>query len=76
MAMRRATLPILGFGCAGSGALIAERALARVPGVINVYVNPVTEMAYVRYDDARCALGALIKAIEGAGFKVGAPIAS
>jgi copper chaperone CopZ len=76
MAVQRATLPILGFGCAGSGALIVERALARVPGVIRVYVNPVTEMAYVRYDDARCALRKLIEAIEGAGFTVGAPIAS
>lgn len=76
MAVQRATLPILGFGCAGSGALIVERALARVPGVIGVYVNPVTEMAYVRYDDSRCTLAAVIKAIEHVGFHAGAPIAS
>ena len=76
MAMRRATLPILGFGCAGSGALIVERALARVPGVISVHVNPVTEMAYVRFNDSRCVLRALTRAIESTGFTVGAPIAS
>jgi DNA-binding response OmpR family regulator len=64
------------FGRAGSGALIVERALARVPGVVRAYVNPATEMAWVQFDDARCQIGVLIAAVERAGFRVGVPIAS
>ena len=34
-----------------------ERALRRVPGVLDAYVNPVTELAYVDYDPAVSAQG-------------------
>lgn len=67
------TLPIEDFGCAGSGAIVVERALAKVPGVIRVYVNAATEMAYVRYDAERCNVSRLRAAIAHAGFHAGAP---
>jgi len=72
---RYVTIPILGFGCLGSGALIVERALAGVSGVARVYVNAETEMAYVQYDAERCNLGEMRAAIERAGFHAGEPVA-
>jgi copper chaperone CopZ len=67
----RIMLPIQGFGCLGGGALLVERALAHVPGVLRVYVNPATEMAYVQYDADRCAAEELRAAISRAGFDTG-----
>lgn len=74
MTRQTVTLPIEDLGCAGSGAIIVERALAKVPGVLRVYVNPATEMAYVRFDADRCDATALRMAIERAGFHMGAPV--
>lgn len=74
MNRQKVTLPIEDFGCAGSGAIVVERALARVPGVLHVYVNAATEMAYVQYDAERCDASALRTAIAHAGFHAGAPI--
>ncbi len=67
----RVTLPIIGFGCLGSGALIVERALLHVPGVIRAYVNAATEMAYVEFDAQRCTVPALQEAVACAGFHAG-----
>jgi cation transport ATPase len=50
MATQRITLPIYNLGCGGGGSLAVERALAKEPGVAQVYVNASTEMAYVVYD--------------------------
>ncbi len=47
-------LPIDNLNCAGDGLLMVERVLIDTPGVVSVYVNPATEMAYVRYDLASC----------------------
>ena len=57
------TLPLEDFGCAGSTPIIVERALVNVPGVLRVYVNTATEMAYVQYDAERCTETALRQAI-------------
>ena len=43
---QRLTIGIDGLAC--GGALSVERAIARLPGVIRVYVNPLTEMEPVR----------------------------
>jgi cation transport ATPase len=68
------TVPIEDFGGAGSGTLIVERALVNVPGVLRVYVNAATEMAYVQYDADRCTVDALEEAVVRAGFHPGEPI--
>lgn len=65
------TMSIEGFGCLGSGALIVERALLHVPGVIRAYVNAATEMAYVEFDAQRCTVPALQEAVACAGFHAG-----
>lgn len=73
---RRVMLPVTGFGCLGSGALIVERALLHVPGVIRAYVNAATEMAYVQFDTDRCTVTDLQEAVARAGFHAGAAITS
>ena len=53
--------------------LIIERALARTSGVVYVYVNPATEMAYIEYDPALTDPDRLVKVVEHAGFRAGLP---
>jgi copper chaperone CopZ len=74
MPRQHVTLPIEDFGCSGSGAIVVERALTKVPGVLRVYVNAATEMAYVEYDTDRCGPEALRTAIARVGFHAGVPI--
>jgi cation transport ATPase len=71
--IRRVTIPISGFTCAGSEALAVERALMRVPGVSRAYVNGWTEMAYVEFDSDRAELDHLARAIERGGLRAGPP---
>lgn len=68
----RVTLPVYGLGCGGGGALAAERALSKAPGVKRAYVNPLTEMAYIEYDPALTGPEQLAAVVVGAGFVVGA----
>ena len=61
------TLPLTHLGCGGSDVLTAERELRRVDGVARVYVNPLTEMAYVEHDAALCSHAQLTAALRRAG---------
>jgi len=61
-------LPIYHLSCGGGGSLMIERALARTAGVVTVYVNSATEMAYVSYDPNQCTAEHLAATIEQAGF--------
>lgn len=67
----RVTFPILGFAYGGGGSLAAELALARLAGVIRVYVNPATEMAYVEFDPVLASTPKLATALEAVGFRAG-----
>jgi P-type Cu+ transporter len=75
MKTQRITLPIDRLSCGGGGALIVERALARISGVVYVYVNCATEMAYVEYDPMQSDLDRLIAAVKQLGFDTGVPSA-
>ena len=74
MKTRRVTVFIYGLGCGGGGALTVERALAKVPGMVQVYVNPATETAYVEYDPAIASVDGIVAAVEGVGFRAGESI--
>jgi copper chaperone CopZ len=65
----RLTLPVYGLGC--GDALTVERALARVPGVTDVYVNAATEKAYIGVNPAVADRQRLIATVERVGFRAG-----
>ena len=65
-------LRIHGLSCGGGGALQVEQAVRRVPGVLQVYVNPLLERAYVDCDGVP-HLQAIVEAVHRAGYRAGAP---
>ena len=67
MILQRATLPLDTLGCAAAS-IPVEHALRSVPGVTHVYVNPVTEMAYIEYDSDRCDERTLRAALDELGY--------
>jgi copper chaperone CopZ len=73
MSTKRLTAPILHLSCGGGGALEVECALAAVPGVRSVYVNPLTETAYIELEDTYSDERELAKAVSRAGYRIGKP---
>lgn len=71
MSTKHMTIEIIGLSCGGGGSLAVERELARLPGVVRVYVNALTELAYVEYEDGRAIGDQLVMAVERAGFRAG-----
>ena len=65
MTRAHATFPIDPRGRTGTTTL--EKTLRDIPGVLRVYVNRVTEMAYVEYDGERCDEHVLATALEREG---------
>ena len=60
-------VPIRQLGCADAAPGI-QRELRAVPGVTRVYVNPVTEMAYVECDADQCDESTLRASLIRAGY--------
>lgn len=70
-ALRRVTLTIIdGSGCDERRWAEARRRLRKLDGVIVVFVNPRTEMAYVEYDRRLADPARVIAAVEGTGLRV------
>jgi copper chaperone CopZ len=69
MGTARVTMPIIGLGCGGDGALRIERLLLSTPGVTSAYVNPLTEMAYINFDSVRVPASDLAGVIRRAGYR-------
>lgn len=67
MMLKHAALPVPDLGCTGATGTI-EGVLRRIPGVTRVYVNPITEMAYVEYDQERCNERELAGVLTHAGY--------
>jgi copper chaperone CopZ len=73
VSIERVTLAIYGLTCGGGGALTVERSLARTPGVARVYVNPLTEIAYVEFDPSITDSTHLVNAVQRVGFRTDVP---
>ena len=73
-ARRELRIPVLDLGCGGAGTATIERQLAHAPGVMRVYVNPATEMAYIDYDPAQTDPWRLARVIEETGYRAGRPV--
>lgn len=56
--------------CASSAVAI-EKEISKLPGVKNVVVNGVIEMAYVEFDRTETSLSQIIAAIKKSGYKAG-----
>src|ERR687889_801902 len=67
--LRRISLPVTGMSCAACGRRV-EGALSGTDGVSSANVNLATEKASVEYDPARAGAGALLRAVEDAGYGV------
>jgi copper chaperone CopZ len=61
-------LPVYRLGCSASDAFVLEQRLARVVGVRQVYVNPVTEVAYIAYDPPQIDPSQIQAVIDRAGY--------
>jgi len=64
---RSVRIPFVGLACAAGDRLPLERRLSRVPGVLDAYVNPVDEAAYLTVDPERFRLEDAEAAIERLG---------
>jgi P-type Cu+ transporter len=71
MASERRILPVRGMHCAACVGKV-ERALTGVPGVESAAVNLATEQATVAFDAARTDVPALQRAVDAAGYELGA----
>lgn len=70
--MKKITLAITGMHCA-SCALNIEKALRRVPGVVNARVNIAIEKAYIEFEPDSLSPQDLLVVIEKTGFKAFMP---
>lgn len=73
--MKDATLriPIVGLPCAAGDRIPVEKALRRVPGVIEAYVNPADESAYLTIDETHFQLPVAVETIESFGAAAALP---
>jgi cytochrome c oxidase subunit 2 len=67
----RLTMAVLGLEGRPDGAALVMGVLGGVPGVVRVYFNRDTEMAYVEYREPEVTPGRLLSAVEQAGLSVG-----
>jgi copper chaperone CopZ len=69
MKRKKTTVMLDDMACAAGSAHSIESVLARVPGVLRAYVNPVTEMAYIEFDADRCTETDIVRAAESLGIR-------
>lgn len=68
MQPQQMTVPLHSLGCGSTGRARVERTLRELPGVLQASVNPVTEMAYVEFDPARCRAEEVTAAVDRTGY--------
>ncbi len=62
-------IAVIGLACAGGDSPALERALTRVAGVQEAYVNPITESAYLTVDEAGFRMADALAIIAGFGYE-------
>ncbi len=72
--LQRTTIPLHRLGCSAAARRRVEKELESLPGVATVYVNPLTEMAYVEYDPARTDPEQCIAAAARSGYLESRPV--
>lgn len=65
---RHVALPLKGIGCSVPAQRVVLERLHAIGGVVAAALNPVTEMAYVQYDPARCTEHDLVVAVWSTGY--------
>lgn len=66
---RSVRIPLVGLACAAGDRLPLERGLSAVAGVLDVYVNPVDEAAYLTVDPAYFRIGEARAVVERFGAR-------
>ncbi|MBF6595230.1 MAG: heavy-metal-associated domain-containing protein [Thermaceae bacterium] len=70
MSEQKLSFEVVGLGCGGAGAGTLERALSKLKGVERVYVNPLTERAYLEYDPVRVSFESVRQTIANLGYHI------
>lgn len=65
------TLSVIGMGCPGSEAIVLERRLGRLPGVVRASINGVSEQARLTIDPAETTVDEVLDEIRSAGYRTG-----
>lgn len=66
---RRIRIPIIGLACSAGDGLALERALSRVPGVTDAYVNCVTDTAYLDVEPEGFSAAEAARVLEAFGAR-------
>ncbi len=69
MSQQKLSFEVVGLGCGGAGAGTLERALSKLKGVERVYVNPLTERAYLEYDPVLAPLESIQQVVTKLGYQ-------
>jgi len=72
---KKVTFPVTGMTCASCVTRV-EKALQGVNGVTSVNVNMASEKATVEYDASKAGMADFRKAVEGAGYGIGAEVSA
>lgn len=73
MLKRKAAFSIIDLACGAGSALVVEKVIREVPGVLDVYVNPATETAYVEYISDEASEESIAEAVRKTGHKTVLP---
>lgn len=73
--MSNLRVPLSRLGCAASTRLAVEARLATLPGVLSVYLNPVSEVLFLQVDPKVFNSAAARAVIEGFGARLPVPAA-
>ena len=57
--------------CHAGGLRLAQRSVARLPGVLDVSLDTTTMVAHVDFEPERCSRADIIASVRGLGYRAG-----